>query len=135
MNNNIRISNVEEVCNIALYAKTADIYMNTIDDEAIKKLVKLGYDVEVGRFISGNEEYEIKVSCDKKDKGKYINPIEEFYRLADEGRISVVEHKDGIEVSVEGEESIFYDCYEDLFYQPAYSDVKELVDKVIRKNM
>ena len=124
-------NNFHEVCDIVGCIDTADIYLHTIDEASIHELLKQGYDVEMGRFVSDNDEFEIRISCKKKEKGNYINPIETFHKLANEGRIVVVEKKEGIEVNIPGKESCFYECYEDLFCQSACSNVKRLIDRVI----
>lgn len=124
-------NNFHEVCDIVGDIDTADIYLHTIDEEAIHELLKQGYDVEIGRFVSANDEFEVRISCKKKDRGNYSNPIETFHKLADEGRIVVVEKKEGIEVDIPGKKSYFFESYEDLFCQSACSNVKRLIDKVI----
>ncbi|MGN0438172.1 MAG: hypothetical protein ACI4F4_06565 [Lachnospiraceae bacterium] len=110
---------------------TAYIYLHTIEEEAIHKLLKKGYDVEIGGFVFANDEFEVRISCKKKEKGNYFNPIEDFHKLADEGRIVVVEKEEGIEVNIPGKESYFFESYEDLFCQSACSNVKRLIDKVV----
>lgn len=125
-------SNICEVCDIVGDIDTADIYMHTLDDNIIQELIEKGYDVEIGAFILATEYFEVRISCKKKEKGNYSNPIESFYKLVDEGRIDVVEKKEGIYITVPSGQNYFFECYEDLFNQSACSQVKRLIDQVLK---
>lgn len=126
------IDNMREICDIVKNFDDAYIYLHTIDEEKVSELLKNGYDVEIGAFIiPDDDQFEVRISCKKKEKGNYSNPIETFYKLVDEGKIVVVEEEYGIWINIPGQQSYFYQCYEDLFYQSACSNVKRLIDKVI----
>ena len=124
------IQNIQQINTIVPYVKAADIYVNVINDEMIKQLTEKGYDVEVGLFTSGGNDYEIKISPARGDKGVYINPISEFYKLVHCGEVNVSESDAGIEIYWPDGRVFHYKHYEDLFYQPACSDLKRLIDEL-----
>lgn len=132
-----------------------ELFEHTVSDEQIRELNKLGYDIEIGNWIIDNDGYEVRIYFGKDASGKYENPIADFYRLVKEKKIEAYEYTDDRErnrflekwkqahgdipcppelklyIGIPDGPGAFYEWYEEFLYQPAVSDVKRLVDRVM----
>lgn len=132
-----------------------ELFEHTVSDEQIRELTNLGYDVEIGKWIMDNQDYEVKIYWGCDASGKYENLIADFFRLVKEKKIDVYEYTDDGErnrflekwkqahgdipcppeinlyIGIPDGPGAFYEWYEEFLYQPAASDVKRLVDKVM----
>lgn len=132
-----------------------ELLEHTVTDEQIRELNKMGYDVEIGKWIMDNQDYEVKIYWGHDASGKYDNPIADFYRLVKEKKIEAYEYTDvrernqflekwkqahgdipcppeiNLYIGIPDGPGAFYEWYEEFLYQPAASDVKRLVDKVM----